>query len=228
MTKYFSHLAMLCILLAALVVICSCATPATTPSPTVPAPPSVSPPPPTQKPPPVPKEVELKYDNNKSRDALSYTGGHIVDFSPPTTPFIVKTIRVAGFLSPKADKGVENKTFDLEILDKDLKVIYTVAYPYSRFSSTATSWVNFEVPDVNVNDKFYIHVYTQSPRYGLHIGADDSVVNEHSDVTSKDAAGNVLILAFWPYGPSSEYWFGDKSKVNWMIRVVGTTMVPQE
>jgi len=174
------------------------------------------------------KEVELKYDSNKARDALSGRGGHIVDFSPPTTPFTIKTIKIAGILSTRADKGVENNTFDLQILDKNLKVIYTVTYPYSRFSSAAIAWVNFEIPDVEVNDNFNVHIYTQSPRWGLHIGADDSVLNEHSDATTKDSAGNILILAQWPFGSASENWFGDKSKVNWMIRVVGTVMVPQE
>jgi hypothetical protein len=142
--------------------------------------------------------------------------------------FTITKLKIVGFLSPKADKGVENKTFDLQILDKDLKVIYTVTYPYSKFSSSAPTWTDFEVPDIKVNDKFYVHIYTLSPRYGLHIGADDSVANEHSNVTVKDAAGNIIISAQWPYGPASEYWFGDPKKVNWMIRVVGTTMVPQE
>jgi hypothetical protein len=176
----------------------------------------------------VAKEVELKYDNGKARDGLSMRGGHIVDFSPPTTPFTITKLKIDGFLSIMADTGVENKTFDLEILDKDLKVIYTVTYHYSKFPFSRPAWEDFEVPDIKVDDIFYVHIYTQSPRYGLHIGADDSLANKHSNVTTKDAYGNILIVAQWPYGPSPDYWFGDKSKVNWMIRVVGTAMVPEE
>jgi hypothetical protein len=204
--------------------ICSCAAPATTPtpSPTPPIPPPATPP----KPPPAPKEVELKYDNGKARDSISFWGGgHIVDFTPPATPFTIKTIKIAGFLSTREDKDIGKREFDLEILDKDLKVIHTATYPYSKFSSVGVTWINFEIPDVKVSSKFYAHIYTLSPRFGLHIGADDTVENKHSDVTVKNG-GNISILAQWPYGPSSQYWFGDSSKVNWMIRVVGIYVEP--
>ncbi|MCX6009775.1 MAG: hypothetical protein NTW48_07075 [Chloroflexi bacterium] len=104
--------------------------------------------------------------------------------------------------------------------------MYSATYPYTKFTVDATTWVEFEVPDIEVNDKFYAHIYTDSPWPGLHIGADDSVVNEHSDTTIRTAEGVASILARWPYTPT--LWFGDKSKVNWIIRVVGTVMVPEE
>jgi len=163
------------------------------------------------------KEIELKYDDGGARDSLCIFGGHIVDFSPPATPFTIKKIRIAGGLY---GKGLEEKTFDLEIWDKDLNVLHSATYPYTKFTVDATTWVEFEVPDVEVTDKFYVHIYTDSPFPGLHIGADDSVVNEHSDVTLRTAEGATAILAKWPYDPGP--WFADKSKVNWMIRVVGT------
>lgn len=169
---------------------------------------------------PIVKEIELKYDDGTAGDCISTVspsfGGHIVDFSPPATPFTIKKIRIFGVLS---GKGWEDRKFDVEILDKDLKVVYSATYPYTKFTNAPT-WVEVEVPDIKVADKFYVHVYTNSPYPGLHIGADDSVVNEHSDVTTRTAEGTVAILAQWPYSPS--IWFGDKSKVNWMIRVVGT------
>ena len=82
-----------------------------------------------------------------------------------------------------------------------------------------STWVDVEIPDIEVTDKFYIHVFTDTGRNeGIHIGADDSVINKHSSVTVKDD-GSYKIVATWPY-PTSK-WIGDKSKVNWMIRVVG-------
>jgi hypothetical protein len=177
----------------------------------------------------VAKETELKYDKGAARDSLSIPGGHIVDFTPPAIPFTIKTIKIAGGVYDGGAGNIDElkkRSFDLQILDKDLKEIYTVTYPYSKFPSNSTAWINFEIPNVNVNDKFYVHIYTNSPRFGLHIGADDSIPNEHSEITARDNAGNVVILAAWYY--SRDYWFGDKSKVNWMIRVVGTGMVPQE
>jgi hypothetical protein len=172
------------------------------------------------------KEVELKYDDGTARDCISTAapmfGGHIVDFSPPATPFTIKKIRVFGVLY---GKGLEDRKFDVEILDKDLKAVYSATHPYTKFTNAPT-WVEVEIPDFKVADKFYVHVYTNSPYPGLHIGADDSVVNQHSDVTVRTAEGVTTILAQWPYGPYPDYWFGDKSRVNWMIRVVGTGMMP--
>jgi hypothetical protein len=172
------------------------------------------------------KEVELKYDDGLARDSLSNTGGHIVDFSPPATPFTIQEIRIAGLLY---GTGLEGKTFDLQILDKDLKVLHSATYPYTKFSfSPAATWAEFEVPDIEVASKFYVHIYTASPRYGLHIGADDSVVNEHSGCTTRTAEGVITILAGSPYySDEDDLWFEDLGKVNWMIRVIGTAMMPE-
>lgn len=172
----------------------------------------------------VAKEVELKYDDGTARDSLSFwAGGHIVVFSPPATPFTVKKVRIAGGLY---GTGLEDRKFDVEILDKELKVLHSATYSYTKFPARVTSWVGMEIPDIKVTDKFFVHVYTVSPRFGLHIGADDSVANEHSDVTVRTGEGAVTILAQWPY--SRDFWFGDKSKVNWMIRVVGTYLAPEK
>lgn len=173
-------------------------------------------------------DVELKYDDGQARDYICTvsptTGGHIVNFIS-ADPFIIKKIRIVGELSPNA-KGIEGKTFDLQILDNSLKVLYTATYKYTLFPVGTHAWVEFEVPDIEVVGKFYVHMYTDSPYPGLHIGADDSIVNEHSDVTVRKAGGTIQILEQWPY--MRTLWFGDKSKVNWMIRVVGTVMVLQE
>ena len=110
--------------------------------------------------------------------------------------------------------------------DKNQKVLHSATYPYTKFP-VAAAWVEFDVPNVEVNDRFYAHIYTDSPWPGLHIGADDSITNEHSNTTIRTTEGVTRILELWPYRRDWG-WFGDKSKVNWMIRVVGTIMVPQE
>jgi len=180
------------------------------------------------KPKMVAKEFELKYDDGETRDFICtvspYFGGHIVDFLPPSIPFTIKKVRIAGVIYAK---GLENKTFDLEIWNKDQKVLHKATYPYTTFPTDGhAAWKEFEIPNIEVSDKFYVHIYTDSPYPGLHIGADDSVVNEHSDTTIRTAGGTAQILAQWPYGAT--YWFGDKNKVNWMIRVVGTAILPEE
>jgi len=173
-------------------------------------------------------QVELKYDDGQARDYICTVspygfGGHIVDFTS-ANPFIIKKIRTVGVLSPTA-KGLEGKTFDLQILDHSLNVLHTATYKYTLFPVGTHAWVELEIPDIEVVGLFYVHIYTDSPYPGLHIGADDSAVNEHSNVTVRKAGGTIQILNQWPYMPT--LWFGDKSKVNWMIRVIGTAMVPE-
>jgi|GEM_PF-611678 len=180
----------------------------------------------------VAKEFELKYDNGAARGYISasipWVGGHIVDFSPPATPFTIKKVRVAGVIDPRAGV-VEGKTFDVEIWDKGQKVLHGATYPYTKFPVGAAAWVEFDVPNIEVNDRFYAHIYTDSPwpGPGPYIGADDSITNEHSNTTIRTEEGAVRILEPWGY-QRDWGWFGDKRKVNWMIRVVGTAMVPAE
>ncbi len=176
----------------------------------------------------VQKGIQLKYDSGTPRDALSVDGGYAVNFSPPAAPMIIKQVNIAAMFSPKADKSPVNNSFDLEILDKGLKPVYAATYPYNQFSSTAVDWVNFDIPDVQVDDQFYVIVYTKSPLYALYMGADDSALNEHSDLASRDTAGNVQIASQWIIGAGRQNWFADKSKVNWMIRVVGVAQVPED
>jgi hypothetical protein len=56
------------------------------------------------------------------------------------------------------------------------------------------------------------------------MGADDSAVNSHSELTVRDGSVDI-VLDGWPYwrkdSAGHDLWYGDKSKVNWMVRVVG-------
>jgi len=168
----------------------------------------------------VAKEVEFKYDDGEARDyiAASVDYGYIVDFLPSAKPFIIKKVRLFGTL---AGSDWEGKEFILAIWDKDSKVLFTSRYPVTKFGFDRPKWIEIEIPSLEVSDKFYVHIYTGTERReGIHIGADDSSLNEHSNMTIKQADGTFRISEKWPY--SASYWFGDKSKVNWMIRVMGT------
>jgi M6 family metalloprotease-like protein len=136
------------------------------------------------------KEVELKYDNGKVREMLSSGAGYIIDFSPPATPFTLKKVKIFGMLSPKAEKGSENTPFELRVLDTNMKLIYTSATTYSKFSGDA-AWVNFEFPDLQINERFYIFLDKKNTDRTLLVGVDDSVVNEHSDIAFRDSEGIV-------------------------------------
>jgi hypothetical protein len=186
--------------------------------------PSTSPPsqpstePPAEEPTPEPKEAVLKYHDSHAEAFLS-TGnyGSLISFVPPGTPFTITEIGIGGALY---GSSWEDKEYTVSIWDKDYKVIYTADYPVTQFELENPKLVTVEIPDVVVNGEFYVHVFTGTGRLeGLHVGADDSITNEHSGVAEK--SGETFKPSDkWPY-PDTQ-WFGDKSKVNWLIHVVGT------
>lgn len=192
----------------------ACAKQAPTP---VPAPIPSSPPSP-QPAAPMLKEVELKYDDGEFRDCIAFPGGFIVDFIPPSVPFTVNKIRVYGALygseRPKKD-------FDVEIWNKSYKILWSSSYPIDKFQTGNPSWVDFDVPAIQVSDKFFVHVYTGTGRLqGIHIGADDSVTNLHSGITLRTKDGTTRI-GFSSWIRAGGMWFEDREKVNWMVRVTG-------
>ncbi|MBM3142640.1 MAG: hypothetical protein FJ005_06300 [Chloroflexi bacterium] len=190
----------------------------------------------TVKPKLVAKEVELKYDNDKPYEYLvSVDGGWLVDFLPPVTPFTIQKIRLFG------SRGSQERTFELEIWDKDHKVLFKEAYPSSKFPigksapgnenlAAGATWVELEVPNIEVADRFYVHIWNGSSFWGTHLGADSSVKNEHSAITIR-TTGITKEVESWGQSNFCLCWTflnWSKPKVNWMIRVVGIVMVPEE
>jgi len=161
----------------------------------------------------VAKELELKYDDGTTDWSQAIGGpgrGHIVQFSPPSTPFTITKVKIFGKLY---GTGYENLTFDVQIWDSEQKEIHSASYPHTEFSLEPT-WVEIDTPDVTVSGDFYIHVVTNSPREGgISIHSDSSVVNEHSEVTH-----NWEIVDWYLSSP--------KEEANWMIRVKGTAVLP--
>jgi len=185
----------------------------------------------------VTKQVELKYDDSFAKDYLSLVKpgtGYSVGFISPPDPFTVSKVRVCGLVY--GSPGFHIGDSDLQIWDKDKKVLYTTSFPGDKFPlrtrlgdnlDSTGSWADIDIPDVKVEGNFYIHIYTGSPAgQGFRMGADDNVINTHSDVTVRGDNGVDKLAPKWPYSVAS--WYGDKSRVNWMVRVVGNAMVPQE
>ena len=112
------------------------------------------------------------------------------------------------------------KSFTLSIWNKNLEQIYSDDYPQNRFKASI-SWVEFSIPDIIVVSKFYIHIYAPS---NIMLGADRSVTNEHSNITSRLPYDTFKIRNDWPYKNGlCQY----KENTNWMIRVVGTYLEPE-
>ncbi len=153
-------------------------------------------------------QVELKHDDGKmdSSQAIGSVPGHgyLVHFSPLSTPFAIDKVVIFGELY---GTGYEDLKFTVQVWNKNLEEIRSVSYPHTKFSRSL-SWVEVDIPNISVNDDFYIQVFTLSPEEGgIRIGYDSSVKNEHSDMTFK---GDIN-------------WWGSlpKETVNWMIRVKG-------
>ena len=158
---------------------------------------------------PTPKEVELSYDDGQPDNyhAIGRTPGtgHLVHFSPPTTPFTITKVKIYGKLY---GTGYENLTFVVQIQDRELKEMHRESYPHTRFTPTG-GWCELDIPKIKAEGDFYIHVFTHSPREGgVNIGYDSSVKNEHSEMTRD------WKIEWWSQLP--------KETVNWMIRVIGT------
>ena len=152
--------------------------------------------------------VELKYDDGTpdGSQAIGHTPGtgYLVDYSPPSTPFTITKIRVLGNLY---GIGYENLKFSVEIWDKDQKTVHSASYPHTKFTRSG-GWVEIEVPEIMVDDSFYVHVFTTSPLVGgITISYDSSIENKHSEVTK---SGKI------------DWWISiPKERINWMIRVIG-------
>jgi hypothetical protein len=186
---------------------------------------------------PAAPEVELKYDNNSLKEYLpvsppSFTG-YLVSFTAPSGKFVIKRIRINGMVA--AWGKYEDKAIELQIWDKDKKVIYQTSCPDTKLPvnpydsktpfNPATAWVDISVPDTIVADHFYVQLYSEDGRWGeFRMGADDSVVNSHSELTVRDG-GVDQVLDAWPYwkkdSSGHDLWYGDKTRVNWMILVAG-------
>lgn len=181
--------------------------------------------------------IELKYDNNSLKEYLPVSSptftGYLVSFVPPSNKFTITKIRVNGMVAAWGE--YRDKSIELQIWDKDKNILYQVSWPDTQLpvnpydSKTAfhpeNAWTDIGVPGIVVSGPFYVHIHSEDGRWGeFRMGADDSVINSHSDLTVND--GNTdIILKDWPYwkkdASGNDLWYGDKTKVNWMIRVVG-------
>jgi hypothetical protein len=175
------------------------------------------------------KQIEIAYDNGIVKDYLALvkpSTGYVVRFDSPSKPFSINKISVFALVYGSPGYHVANS--ELQILDTDLTVIYSSPFSGDGFPlrtrlgsniDSTGAWVDFDLPDVEVKGNFYINIYTGIPAgQGLRMGVVD-MPNTHSDTSIRSDNGVDYLAPDWPYSPAS--WFGDKSRVNWMIRVSG-------
>jgi hypothetical protein len=185
----------------------------------------------------MPQEAEVKNDNGIVTDYLAVVKpftGYLVGFTAPQGEFTISAVRIDGLIY--GGHGFQIKDLELQILDKDKKVLFRQTYPGNQFPvltfltsnyAVQGNWVDLDVPDIKVQGNFYVHIYTGTNEgQGFRMGVSDNLGNTQSDLTIRDLKGIDNTSASWPYAISN--WFGDKSRVNWLVHVEGTAMVPSE
>jgi hypothetical protein len=116
----------------------------------------------------------LTYDDGGAESFWSdyYPNGIAARFSPPAFRWKINVILIHGFM---IDKG--EKSFIVEIRDKDLNVIFRTSLPVSEYFKNATlHWAEIPLPNVTVRGNFYICVYPILDFNGtqLWIGIDNN------------------------------------------------------
>jgi len=135
----------------------------------------------------------LKKDNNVFSGSWGYWDssiGQCVSFSPPVTPFKIKTIWVRAkrtdFLDP------ENKTYTLNIWDGNFdEKLFSHDYPYSNFSTEQLLVAHNINPPVIVTDNFTIDFISNGegnsenkPKAVIYVSYDSTITDEHIGLSS--------------------------------------------
>jgi hypothetical protein len=174
----------------------------------------------------VTKEVELKYGNKEvGGTVVGVLGGFLVEFSPPVAPFTINKVRILGMLPSTIGGEV-----DLELWTTDRNIIYRETFTDTRFphktdlqqmsGGKLTKWTEFQIPDITVTDKFYVHLWKGVRTGGLHLAYDDTTENQHSSITTL-AGEKIVESSAWSQKYFCPCSYEEKPRCNWMIRVTG-------
>lgn len=162
---------------------------------------------------------EIKYDGglldfNATR-FITGELGHFVRFTPPTTPFRIQKITVAGYKECSNDKDCAVKNFVVRVWNKDSsQQLWTQEFPWSLFGS-GESYPELNVPNVRADDDFYVEIVTHSQpllyKGGAEIRADICIGG------SRPTSASVLARS----GFSLNGKLTNSAPGVWMIRVKG-------
>jgi hypothetical protein len=164
----------------------------------------------------------LSYDDGIHEEGY-YTDqqSYLVYFSPPSKPFRITQILIYGGIQADSLADYQNAEFSVKVYNKTGKELWAQNFPWQLFSLGSAKWVGPDAPNIAVSDDFYVEVTTYSgSKPMLYIDFDSSTPNEHSDMSVN---GKIIPWKTWT-------WKGityTREKVNWMIRVVGTGMIPE-
>ncbi|MBM3154963.1 MAG: hypothetical protein FJ008_06465 [Chloroflexi bacterium] len=88
--------------------------------------------------------------------------GQIVHFTPPTVPFKIQKVKICGEANTENPLDLHKRHFTMRIWNKDKnQQLWSRDFPWSVFTGQM-SWQQIMVPDIRVEDDFYVEVVTHS------------------------------------------------------------------
>jgi len=126
---------------------------------------------------------KIQYDAGiASPDLLSVAGelGHMVHFSPPTTPFKIQKIEFYVQTRVVDESDWADRYATVRIWDSDRnKQLWSVNVPWRTFWDEKKSfWKEIDVPNIVANGDFYVEIVTHSEQFGDEIIATTPWVPE--------------------------------------------------
>jgi hypothetical protein len=124
------------------------------------------------------KPYKIQYDETDETGVpgvciyVSGENGHIVRFTPPAKAFRIQKIRVFGTAGVLNNREYDENYFTVRIWDKEgNNQLWSQDLPWRLFFP-GDCWREIKVPDVRVNDDFYVEIVTHSIASGFIPGTE--------------------------------------------------------
>jgi len=162
----------------------------------------------------------LSYDDGMAEGSYwTSKKSYLVRFSPPSPPFSITQVLIYGYIKADSPTDYQNREFSVKVYNKAGKKLWNQNFPWQLFKEGTAKWVEVGVPNVAVDDDFYVEVTTNSiSETRIQIDYDGSTPNKHSDMSLN---GKIIPWEPWTYKEVER----TRDKVNWMFRVKGTALI---
>jgi hypothetical protein len=177
----------------------------------------------------------IQYDlGNAYGELLTIAGdyGHIVHFTPPTTPFKIQKIEVYTQGLVSKDSEWYDRFATIRIWNSSrTQPLWSENYIYRDFwNDVGSFWKEIDVPNVVANGDFYIEIVTHSPQFqgemvawpwgsevrpAIFVGYDLPTLYQSSGVSSAETRSGISLMG-QPVEVPAKY-----EGLDWLIRVDG-------
>jgi hypothetical protein len=148
------------------------------------------------------EEVELYYDDGSvdSAWATGPVGGGALLFTPPSSGYVLAKVKTMCMYDQ------DDAPFYIEVWDGESNELFRGTYLYSDYFSGTLEWAEIDIPDIVMEDDFYIGVFGNTDvNHRLLLGFD----------TDPPISGRSFAATYEPNV------IEDVEEWNWMIRAVG-------